>query len=372
MRTRAAVMRAINEPFSIEEVELDPPKAGEVLVRLVATGVCGSDLHFLTGHRLSQLPVVRGHEGAGVVEAVGPDVSRVAVGQHVITSFVASCGHCYQCARGRLTHCVNGLGITDGSLLDGTFRIHGGNGEDIGTGSRLAAFSERSVIPEFNLVAVPDDIPLQAACLVSCGVSTGVGAALNVARVQPGDTVAVFGSGGVGISAIQGARIGGASEIIAVDVNEAKREPALQFGATKFVNPRDSDPVEAIRALTYGFGVDKAILTIDHVLPEHLTMVIDAVGPAGVAVLVGAADSDLDHIPTHPHAMMRLQKTFTSTMAGGLNPPRDSLRYLDLYRAGRLRLDELVTRTYPLDDINLAVEDLRAGKNLRGVIVFDS
>jgi Zn-dependent alcohol dehydrogenase len=314
---------------------------------------------------------VRGHEGAGVVEAVGPGVSRVAVGDHVIQTFVASCGRCAQCTRGRLTHCVNGLGIGDGTLLDGTYRMHGANGEDIGTGSRLAAFSEWSVIPEYNLIAVPHEVPLEVAALVSCGVSTGVGAALNVARVQPGDSVAVFGVGGVGISAIQGAVIGGAADVIAVDVNENKRAFAEQFGATKFVNPRDGDVLEAIRKLTGGFGVDKAILTIDHVLPEHLAMAIDALGPGGVAVLVGAADMDLDHLPVHPAHMMRSAKTFTSTMAGGMNPPKDALRYLDLYRAGRLRLDEFVSRTYPLDDINVAVEDLKAGRNVRGVVVYN-
>jgi NDMA-dependent alcohol dehydrogenase len=370
VRTRAAVMREINQPLSVEEIELDPPKAGEVLVRMVAAGVCGSDVHFITGHRRSRMPVVRGHEGAGVVASVGPGVSRVAAGDHVIQTFVASCGRCAQCTRGRLTHCVNGLGITDGSLLDGTYRMHGANGEDIGTGSRLAAFSEWSVIPEYNLIVVPRDVPLEVAALVSCGVSTGVGAALNVARVQPGDSVVVFGVGGVGIAAVQGAVIGGAAEVIAVDVNENKRDFAQQFGATKFVNPGDGNVLEAIRELTDGFGADKAILTIDHVRPEHLTLAIEALAPGGVAVLVGAADMDLDHIPVHPAHMMRSAKTFATTMAGGMNPPRDALRYLDLYRAGRLKLDEFVTRTYPLDDINVAVEDLRAGRNVRGVVVY--
>jgi NDMA-dependent alcohol dehydrogenase len=369
VRTRAAVMRAVNQPLSVEEIELDPPKAGEVLVRMVAAGICGSDVHFITGHRRTRLPVVRGHEGAGVVGAVGPGVSRVAVGDHVIQTFVASCGRCAQCTRGRLTHCVNGLGITDGTLLDGTYRMHGANGEDIGTGSRLGAFSEWSVIPEYNLIAVPQDVPLEVAALVSCGISTGVGAALNVARVQPADSVAVFGAGGVGLAAIQGAVIGGAAEVIAVDVNEKKREFAQRFGATKFVNPRDGDVLEAIRKLTDGFGVDKAILTIDHVLPEHLALAIEALAPGGVAVLVGAPDMDLDHIPVHPAHMMRSSKTLTSTMAGGMNPPRDALRYLDLYRAGRLKLDEFVTRRYPLDDINVAFDDIRAGRNVRGVVM---
>jgi S-(hydroxymethyl)glutathione dehydrogenase/alcohol dehydrogenase len=364
-------MRALNQPLSVEEIVLDPPKQGEVLVRMVAAGVCGSDLHFLSGHRRARLPVVRGHEGAGVVEAVGPGVSNVAVGDHVIQTFVASCRRCAQCRRGRLTHCVNGLGITDGTLLDGTYRMHGAAGEDIGTGSRLAAFSAWSVIPEYNLIAVPHDIPLEVAALVSCGVSTGVGAALNVAHVRPGDSVVVFGVGGVGIAAIQGAVLGGAAEVIAVDVNERKRTFSRQFGATRFVNPRDGDVLEAIRKLTDGFGADKAILTIDHVLPEHLTLAIDAIGPGGVAVLVGAADMELDHIPVHPALMMRSQKTFATTMAGGMNPPEDALRYLDLYRAGRLKLDDFVTRTYSLDEINLAVEDLKAGRNVRGVIVYD-
>jgi NDMA-dependent alcohol dehydrogenase len=370
MKTRAAVLRALNAPFCVETVELDPPRRGEVLVRMVASGVCQSDLHFITGHRKTFLPAVRGHEGGGVVEAVGEGVTRLAPGDHVIQTFIASCGHCAQCLRGRLTYCLTGFG-GNGTMLDGTYRIHGAAGEDIATGSRLAAFSEYSVVPENNLIAVPASVPLSTVCLLSCGVSTGMGAALNMARIEPGDSVAVFGIGGVGLAALQGAVIGGAGEVIAVDINPAKGAVARDFGATRFIDGR-ADVLQEIRDASDGQGVDKVILTIDHVRAEHIALGIEATAPCGVTVLVGAADDALDHIPAYPTRMLRSQKTFTATLAGGPNPPRDALRYLRLYQAGRLRLDDFVTRTYSLDDINVAVEDLRAGKNIRGVIVMDS
>jgi alcohol dehydrogenase (nicotinoprotein) len=339
-------------------------------VRMVASGVCQSDLHFITGHRRTFLPAVRGHEGGGVVEAVGEGVTRLAPGDHVIQTFIASCGHCAQCLRGRLTYCLTGFG-GDGTMLDGTYRIHGAAGEDIATGSRLAAFSEYSVVPENNLIAVPASVPLPVVCLLSCGVSTGMGAALNMARIEPGDSVAVFGIGGVGLAALQGAVIGGAGEVIAVDINPAKEAVARDFGATGFIDGR-ADVLQEIRDASGGQGVDKVILTIDHVRAEHIALGIEATAPCGTTVLVGAASDDLDHIPAYPTRMLRSQKTFTATLAGGPNPPRDALRYLRLYQAGRLRLDDFVTRTYSLDDINVAVEDLRAGKNIRGVIVMDS
>jgi S-(hydroxymethyl)glutathione dehydrogenase/alcohol dehydrogenase len=369
MKTRAAVLRALNAPFSVEPVELDPPHRGEVLVRMVAAGVCQSDLHFITGHRKTVLPVVRGHEGAGVVEAVGEGVTRVAPGDHVIQTFIASCGHCAQCRRGRLTYCLTGFGGA-GTMLDGTYRIHGASGEDIATGSRLAAFSEHSVVPENNLIAIPESVPLTSACLLSCGVATGMGAALNIARVEPGDSVAVFGIGGVGLAALQGAVIGGAGEVIAVDINPAKEAVARDFGATRFIDAR-GEVLQEIRDATQGQGADNVILTIDHVRAEHIALGIEATAAGGITVLVGAADEALDHILAYPARMVRAQKTFTGTLAGGPNPPQDALRYLRLYQAGRLRLDDFVTRTYPLDDINVAVDDLRAGQNIRGVIVMD-
>jgi Zn-dependent alcohol dehydrogenases, class III len=369
VETTAAVLRETGKPLSVERIELDEPGPGEVLIRMAAAGICFSDHHFLSGRRVMRLPAVIGHEGAGVVEAVGPGVAGIAPGDHVVQTFVAPCGRCLRCKRRKFTYCEVGLGVADGTMMDGTFRMRSASGE-IGTGMRLGSFSQYTVSPETACVVIPKDIDLTVACLVSCGVSTGVGAALNIAAVRPGDTVAVFGVGGVGTAAVAGAVAGGAASVIAVDVVDAKLEAARTFGATHTVNAREVDPVAGIREATGGYGVEKAILCIDVVLPEHLAAAVDSLDKGGAAVVVGGAESSLDHIPTPPASLMRDSKSVVGTMYGGLDPHRDVLRYLDLHRAGRLPLDRFVSRTYPLEEINTAMDDLLAGRNIRGVVVF--
>jgi len=360
----------LNRPLSIETIDLDAPEEGEVLIRLVAAGICHSDHHFITGHRQTRLPTVKGHEGAGIVEAVGPGVTRVSKGDHVLQTFIATCGSCKQCRRGKYTYCETGLGIADGSMLDGTFRMHA-NGEDIGTGSRLGSFSHFTVSPQTACVVVPDDVDLVMASLISCGVSTGMGASINVAKVMPGESVAVFGIGGVGMAALVGALIAGAAEIVAVDITETKLETARSFGATSVVNASQGDPVTQIRAITHGYGVDKAILCIDTVRPEHIAMAVDSVDSGGIAVLVGGPDTKTDHIPVPPAAFMRNSKSLIGTLYGGMNPQADVLRYLELFRTGRLPLERFVTATYPLEGINRGFDDMLSGKNVRGVVVYD-
>jgi S-(hydroxymethyl)glutathione dehydrogenase/alcohol dehydrogenase len=356
--------------LSIERIELDEPGEHEVLIRMAAAGVCGSDRHYNTGYRTMRLPVVPGHEGAGVVEAVGPGVRGVSVGDHVVQTFVAPCGQCYRCRRRKFTYCEVGLGAaSDGKMMDGSFRFRSAEGW-IGTGMRLGSFSQYTVSPETACVVIPRDIDLTPASLVSCGVSTGVGAALNVAEVTPGDSVAVFGIGGVGAAAIAGAVIAGAAAVIAVDILDGKLEMARSFGATHTVNAREHDVVAAVREATGGYGVDKAILCIDIVRPEHLAAAIDCLDAGGTAVIVGGAASGLDNIPTSPALLMRDSKRVLGTMYGGMDPHRDVLRYLELYRAGRLPLDRFVTSTYELDAINICFDDLIAGRNVRGVVVF--
>ena len=371
MQTRAAVMRTLHAPLSIEPIELDPPKAGEVLLRMIAAGICGSDAHILEGVYPSPLPAVAGHEGAGVVEAIGPGVTRVAVGDHVIQTFIGPCGHCEPCRRGQRTFCDERM-PADGTLLDGTFRMHAADGSDIATTLRLGTFSAHTVTPEINCVTIPKDLDMVCASLVSCGVSTGMGAAINVAHVQAGDAVAVIGVGGVGVSAIVGSVIAGASQVVAIDVQESKRDFAASFGATRFVNPRDEDPVAAIMEATRGRGVDKVLLTLNRILAEHFPMAIAALAPGGAIVQVGTPASDLTNIPLAPHELLRKQASLTGTVYGGMDPERDAIRYLDLYRAGRLPLERMVTQTYSLDGINDAFSDLAAGKNVRGVVVFDA
>lgn len=363
-------MRALNRPLVIEDIELDPPKAGEVLLRMTAAGICGSDRHVLEGVYPSPLPAVAGHEGAGIVEAIGPGVSGVAVGDSVIQTFIGPCGHCDACRRGQRTFCQEAM-PSEGTLLDGTFRMHAMDGSDIATTLRLGTFSAHTVTPEINCVVVPKDIDPRYAALVSCGVSTGVGAAINVARVRPGDDVVVIGIGGVGVSALVGSVIVGAGRIIAVDLQEGKRAVALEFGATQFVNAGTDDVLAAVKAATGGRGVDQVLLTADKIVAPLYPLAVDCLGPGGVVVQVGTPDVSLDHIPVPPYALLRKQLAITGSVYGGMDTATDSLRWLDLYRAGRLPLDRFVTRTYALDDINQAFSDLAEGRNIRGVVVFD-
>jgi S-(hydroxymethyl)glutathione dehydrogenase/alcohol dehydrogenase len=370
MQTRAAVMRALQKPLSVEDIELDPPRAGEVRLRMVAAGICGSDRHVLEGVYPSPVPAVAGHEGAGIVEEVGPGVTRLAVGDHVIQTFIGPCGRCGPCRRGMRTFCEERL-PPDGTLLDGTFRMHSLDGSDIATTLRLGTFAAHTVTPEINCVAVPNDVDLASAALVSCGVTTGMGASINVAGVKPGDHVLVVGTGGVGVAAIAGAVIAGAAEVIAVDLQESKRDFALEFGATHFINPDVDDVVTAVMEHTHARGVDSVLLTTDRVLPEHFPMAVACLSPGGVVVQVGTPHGDHSSIAVSPYDLLRKQASITGTAFGGMDPGRDALRYIELYRAGRLPLDRFITRRYPLDGINDAFADLAAGRNVRGVVVYD-
>ncbi len=370
MRTQAAVMYAFGAPLRVEEIELDSPGEGEVLLRMVAAGICGSDLHVRQGDVPVPIPAVAGHEGSGVVEAVGPGVTAYAPGDAVIQTFVATCGVCEACRRGQTSFCADGMSF-DGRYADGSHRMHTLSGEPIATPLRLGTFAAHTVTPVANLIKVPSDIDLVTAALVSCGVSTGVGAAVNVARVAPGDTVAVVGIGGVGAAALLGAALAGAGQIIAVDIAESKRETALRFGATSFVDARTTDLGTAVAQATGGRGVDKVLLTTDVIRGPLVAEAVHALAPEGVAVVVGMTEKGLDSIPLPPSAFVGRQRTLTGTTYGGANPQRDALRWIELYRSGRLPLDGLVTRRYPLSDINQAFDDLVAGVNVRGVVVHD-
>lgn len=366
MRTRAAVLRQVSQPLSVEEIDLDPPGPGEALVRLVAAGICHSDHHFVTGHRTVRLPCVLGHEGAGIVEAVGPGTTHVAPGDHVVQMFISPCGTCRQCLRGSLTCCER-----EGTPADVEHRMRQGD-EPITALARLGSFSERTVCPQNALVPISKDVDLVAASLVACGISAGLGAALNVARVQPGETAAVFGVGGVGMAALQGAVIAGAASLVAIDLHDNKLDFARQLGATHCVNAGDGDTVAAVRAATGGHGVDHAIITVDHVRPEHIATAMAVLDAGGRVVMTGAADADLDYVPASPDQMLRKQQSFAASRYGGLNPRADIQRYLELYAAKRLRLDELITQRYSLENINDGFADMLAGRNIRGVVVFDS
>jgi len=367
VKTRAAVLYARESPLVVEELELDPPRAGEVLVRLAASGVCHSDLHVISGTIGEIPPVVLGHEGAGTVEAVGEGVESVRPGDAVVLAFVSACGRCRPCTEGRPNLCVtHWRTLPRGTLLDGTCRLHKGE-TPIRQMLRLGTMSERAVVAESAVIRVAPDTPLDKAALLGCGVMTGVGAVMNTAKVEPGSAVAVLGAGGVGLNVIQGAALVGAGRIIAVDVSPMKLELARRFGATETVDASKEDPVAAVMALTDGEGVDYAFEAIGE--GKTVEQAFGMLRPMGTAVVIGIPSPEA-RVSLPLANFPRGERRLVGSMYGSARMRVDMPRLLALYRQGRLRLDELVTRTYSLDEVNDAIEDLRAGRNARGLLRF--
>ena len=368
MKTRAGVIYAPGEPIRVEEVELDSPRDNEVQVRIVAAGICHSDYHIIVGDLPAYLPMALGHEGAGIVEEVGSKVTSVKPGDHVVLSFIPGCGTCRYCTSGHANLCNQGAAILAGPQLDGTFRMHK-DGMDIGQMCVISTFAERTVVPELSVVPIPDYYPLNRAVLVGCGVPTGVGAVIHRAKVTPGSTVMVIGCGGIGSNAIQGAAIAGARMVIAVDVNDFKLEKAKELGATHTINSTREDPVQVARDLTWGEGVDYAFEAI--ATPATIGQAYAATGKNGTVVVIGLTPATAESIPIPPLDLVLFQKTLMGTLYGDSQPRNDIPNLLKMYGAGKLKLDELVTRTYTLDQINEAYADMVAGKNIRGVIEFE-
>jgi alcohol dehydrogenase (nicotinoprotein) len=369
MRTRAAVLRDVGKDWEITELDLDPPKAGEVLVRFAAAGLCHSDDHLRTGDVPVRFPIVGGHEGAGVVEEIGDGVSRLRPGDHVVCSFLPVCGHCRFCARGMSNLCDLGALLHDNCLPDRTFRFHGG-GEDFGQMCLLGSFSQRAVLSEHSCVKIDDDLPLETVALVGCGVPTGWGTAVNAGGVRPGDTTVVYGVGGVGINAVQGAAFAGARHVIAVDPVELKRETAASLGATHTAATAEAARV-MIAELTRGVGADQALVTVGIVTEQVIAAAFAAIRKRGtvvVAGLAGRADKTI-HVPGFELTLY--EKRIQGALFGGGNPFEEIPRMLDLYRAGHLKLDELVTSRYRLEDINQGYQDLLDGRNVRGVLIHE-
>ena len=363
MKTNAAVLYEANTPLVIEELELDEPKEGEVLVRMGAAGICRSDWHLMAGESKIAVPAVLGHEGAGVVERVGDGVVSVKRGDHVILSFVSRCGTCYYCTTGR-PHLCDAHMSTSATMMDGTYRLHKGN-LDITPMGKLACFSQYSVVPEAACVPCIKELPLDKAALIGCCVTTGVGAAITAARVEPGSAVAVVGCGGVGLNVIQGARLANASKIIAVDINEGTLEFAMQFGATHAVNPSHQNAVARVREITGNLGPDYTFEVFGS--GETVEMAYDMVRKGGTVTVVGIPpDGDMPSI--NAVALVRQEKTLKGSYYGSARMHTDMPKMVDLYMSGRLDLDALVTRTYHLDEVNKAYEDLIKGEVGRGVI----
>jgi S-(hydroxymethyl)glutathione dehydrogenase/alcohol dehydrogenase len=366
MKTRAAVLRKGGDPWQITELDLDEPKTGEVLVRMEAAGLCHSDEHIrATG--TARLPLVGGHEGAGVIEKTGPGVTRVKAGDRVACSYIPVCGTCRYCSTGKQNLCDAGKNAAIGCLTDDTFRFHDENGEDLGGMCVVGSFSQYAVLSEWSCVKIEDDVPYELAALVSCGVTTGFCSAIYAGDVRPGETVVVFGTGGVGINAVQGARYAGGRNVIAIDPVEFKLEQAKAFGATHAF----SDPVKAKEVLidlTRGQLADKVICTVGDMNNDVVKAAVDMTGKAGTIVITGVGYYDM----VLPGAILiGYHRRMQGALFGGANPLYDIPMILGLWRSGDIKLNELVSHRYSLDQINEGYHDLLDGKNIRGVIIHE-
>jgi NDMA-dependent alcohol dehydrogenase len=369
MNTCAALFRTIGAPLSIETIALDPPKPTEVLVRIAAVGLCHTDLHVMRGERrVAMQPMVLGHEAAGVVEATGPAVEGIAPGDHVVLTFIPGCGACRWCAQGLHHLCAEGPRITQGPQLDGSYRRRDAHGEDVGAFCMIGGFAERTVVDRASVIVIDKDIPLDLAALVACGVPAGVGAARHRANVKAGDSVLVVGCGGDGMNVVQGARLCGATTIIAADIAPYKRELALSFGATHTIDAQGEALTRAVHALTDGVGVNHAFVCIDPA--TTLLPAFRATQKAGNIVVTAITPDTVKQIDVPPLELFATQKAIMGAVYGFMSPRLQIPELLRLYRTGDLKLRELITRTYALDDINQGYADLEAGKNLRGVVVF--
>ena len=366
MRTQAAVVYEHDKPVVVDDLELDAPKDNEVLIRMAASGVCHSDLSIVNGTIYYDPPVAIGHEGAGVVEHVGAGVSYVRPGDHVVLSFVSYCGECQMCQRDRVNLC-DGFSARRGYLLDDTCRLHNKAGKPIPQMARIGTMSEYTVVPKQSLVKIDPHYSLEKAALVGCGVTTGVGAVLNTAKVEPGSSVVVIGTGGVGLNAIQGAVLASAERIIAVDRVDKKLDFARGFGATDVVNASEGDPVEAVKQLTGGKGVDYAFEVIGN--PKTIEQAYVMIRRGGTAVVVGVAHADT-RVSLPAQEMSLSEKRLIGSYYGSAMPRIDMPKILKLYDEGKLKLDELITQNYRLGQINEAFADMEAGKNARGVILL--
>ncbi len=370
MQTQAAVLWETGGDWQVEPIELDPPGPGEVLVRMVASGLCHSDEHLVTGDLPMPMPVIGGHEGAGVVESVGPGVQTLVPGDHVVTSFLPACGRCAPCVSGRSNLCDQGAYTQVGlQLADGTARHHVG-GRDARLFCVLGTFGHHTVASEASFVKIDDDVPLDRACLVACGVTTGWGSAVHRAEVRPGDDVVVVGVGGVGTAAVQGARLAGAGRIFAVDPVPFKREQAKQFGATHTAASID-EARHLIGSETWGRMCHKAVMTMGVGRGELIAPVMALVGKRGRVVVTNMHPVKESDVKLSAMDLLSMEKELVGCLYGSSNMRVDVPKLLHLYRQGHLDLDAMVTRTYPLAEINQGYQDMRDGKNIRGVVRFE-
>ncbi|MCP4578803.1 MAG: Zn-dependent alcohol dehydrogenase [Deltaproteobacteria bacterium] len=368
MKTKSAVLYEYNQPLVIEELELDPPKEDEVLIQYKAAGLCHTDLSVLNGTLpLPPLPCVAGHEGAGVVLEVGAKVKRVKPGDHVLAMWVPVCGQCFYCLKGQHNLCALKDKVRGGTMLDGTFRLRKGD-RNIHSMMGVGTFSQFNVLNEQSVLPIDKDLSFDAVSLVGCAVITGVGAVLNTARVEAGSTVAVVGTGGIGLNAIQGAVLANATTIIAVDILDNKLAFAREFGATHTINAAKEDPVEKVLEITNQLGVDYAFEALGK--PETALASFKMIRRGGSAVIVGVPGLQ-EKLTLPMFELSLLEKSILGSYYGSCDGRVDLKALLDLYKNGRLKLDQLVTTRYSFDNIQKGFEDLESGKNARGVVIYD-
>jgi len=371
MKTRAAVLWEVPGKWQVQEVDLDDPGPTEVLVEMAASGLCHSDDHFPSGDiTIGGLPFIGGHEGSAIVRAVGAEVRDVKVGDHVITSFIPACGRCRWCASGMQNLCDNGGIILKGTQPTGGYRMHSGT-TDIGTMSGLGTLAEWQVFDEMSIVKIDPSIPLDVACLVACGVQTGFGSSINAAQVKPGDVVLIIGAGGVGMNAVQGAALAGAAHVVVVDPAPSKKVYAPTFGATEVF--ADFDEADAfVKSITNGQGADSAIVTVGVVRNEHIGRALSAIRKAGTVVVTGiGSDTEEGTVPSlNAFHLAMFQKRIQGLIYGMASPREAMPKLLRYYQDGKLKLDELITKRYTLDEVNQGYDDMRAGVNIRGIIEF--
>lgn len=362
---RAAVFEGVGQPIEMCEVEVGAPGYGEVIVRVMACGLCHSDLSAIDGTFPVPTPIILGHEAAGIVDDLGPGATAVAVGDHVVVTPSPPCGRCYGCVRGEPGTCVNTSGVTSFALPDGTTRLSRA-GEVVHRGLGVAGFAEYVLTLEAGVVPVPHDVPLDVACLIGCGIQTGVGAVLNTARVEEGASVLVVGLGGVGLAVVQGARVAGASVVVAVDPLRARRDLAATMGATHVVDPDSDDAGVVCRDLTDGRGVDYAFEVVGR--SSLIASCIDATRAGGTTVMVGAGGLEDPLTLDFPVLFGSMEKRLVGCFLGSSNATRDIPRYLALWQAGHLDLEGMITARRPLDQLDEALADMQAGRGLRTVL----
>jgi len=358
---KAAVCRAFNEPLVIEELTLEAPQAGELVVDVKACAICHSDITYIDGGWGGALPALYGHEAAGVVSAVGPETPGVQVGDHVVVTLIRACGQCFYCSRGDRVMCETTLPLSTREP------IKDASGAAVAQMMNVGSFAEQVLVHHSQIAVMPKDVSFSVASLLGCGVITGVGAAINTTKIKPGESVVVIGTGGVGLNCIQGAALSGANPLIAVDVNDAKLEASKEFGATHGINSKTQDVAAEVKALTNGRMADHVLVSVG--VGSAIEQGIGLMGKGAETVIVGMPPSGVTTTFDPSWIAADSQRIIGSKM-GSAQTPADIPQLVGLYRGGRLKLDELVTKEYPLEEINEAIAAVKRGEALRNVVVF--